>query len=598
MISGRWRTPVRLHGLPRLGWVIVLLLISVTGLSAQVFEEISVVDDFSQIQTAAPLRLTPSARLARQQLPAVASPGEGSGQRQAAIVQPVGIAAREDKVVLAQYQDDVAWSSGEATLPSVRLVQGSIPRVASIEKTTPQTSPYQGPGRIITGESDGTTPTITTRPLSRLPDPPPTPRMSESRRYPSANGMDNAYSSFDEIEWDGTSSAQDYEMLPGQLNRGYSAAYTSQDQFGTPENGGLYGSQNRGQYPGGLYGSQNRSQYPGGLYGQGMTDSGIYPAAGTTGGMYGYGQEMHGYGQGMYGYGQGMYGYGGGYPGVYQPAHGLASGAFSYILCSNVWENLTVGFGGTGFKSPLEHYYDGGNGAAFGMTQTLNWATPSSSMFPVRLQAGVRAVQAYPSGYRDERLSWHRNAREQYFGTAGLFRRNIGCTPISFGVAYDKMFDNYYGKYELEQLRAELSYGSMVGVELGYRGAFGLRNDTVGHHHQYAAVQVVDYHTLFAKKYFANGGEGSLAGGATVLGDIMVRAEYGIPLSNEWGLKNSLTYLVPKGGHSPESPSRESWDISLQLVYQPHGGMLAGFCNPFRTFFDVADNGTLLRRFK
>jgi hypothetical protein len=171
-------------------------------------------------------------------------------------------------------------------------------------------------------------------------------------------------------------------------------------------------------------------------------------------------------------------------------------------------------------------------------------------------------------------------------------------------VAYDVKSDNYYDKYRLEQLRAELSCGSMYGVEFGYRGAFGLRNDSVWLYNQQVGirertdVRVIDYHTLFLKKYFANGGEGSLAGGATVYGDAMFRAEYCIPLSNEWGLKNSLSYLVPRGGHSAESPTRESWDVSLQLVYQPRGGMLAGFCNPFRAFFDVADNGTMLRRVK
>jgi hypothetical protein len=162
------------------------------------------------------------------------------------------------------------------------------------------------------------------------------------------------------------------------------------------------------------------------------------------------------------------------------------------------------------------------------------------------------------------------------------------------------MSGTYYDKYRLEQLRTELSCGSMYGVEIGYRGAFGLRNDSLWsqNHNRQVNIQVIDYHTLFLKKYFSNGGEGSLAGGATEYGDIMVRAEYSIPLSNEWGLKNSLSYIVPRGGHSPESPSRENWDVSLQLIYQPRGGLLAGFCNPFRSFFDVADNGTLVQRFR
>ena len=561
MISGLWRTPIRLRCLTHLGLVIFAMIISVTGLSAQVFEELSDMKDSHQTNTAAPKRLVAqSTNIGPQQLPAVASPDGANGQRPSAIIQPIGVASQGNEIVLAQYQGDAEWSSSNATLPSVRLVQGSVQRLASIEKTPPQISPYQGPGKIIMGESDGTTPTITTRPSTGLPlpGPPPIPRASANE-----NGMDSTYSQSDEIEWDGTAALQGYETLPRQVNRGYSSAYSSQDMYGMPENGEPFGS-----------------PYPGSLYGQGIATEGTY----ETGGMYGYGQ--------------GMYGYGGAYPGAFQPTHGLISGAFSHVLCSNAWENLTFGFGGSGFKSPLEERYGGANGGAFGLTETLNWATPSTSMLPVRLQAGVRAVQAYPSGYRDEQLAWQRNPREQYFGTFGFFQRNICCTPFSFGAAYDVMSDYYYDKYKLEQVRAELSYGTMYGVEYGYRGSFGLRNDSVWLQNQRTQVRVVDYHTLFIKKYFANSGEGSLAGGATEFGDIMVRAEYNIPLSNEWGLKNSLSYLVPKHGHSPESPTRESWDVSLQLVYQPRGGMLAGFCNPFRTFFDVADNGTMQRRFR
>ncbi|MCL2119216.1 MAG: hypothetical protein FWH27_12395 [Planctomycetaceae bacterium] len=571
MIFGTGQTFVRLRCLTHLGLVFWGVFVAVTCVSAQVFEEIADMEDARPARTLTPKRLIQTEGFVPQPLPAIASPDDANGQRQATgIIQPVGGATPDNGVILAQYQDtqyqsDAEWASSKVTLPSVQLAQGSIPRLASIEKTSPQTSTYQGPGRIITDESDGMTPTITTRPSTKLPEPPPIPRAVTN-----SSGIVNAYSQADEIEWDDTQSIQNYgtyETLPRQLNRGYSSAYTSEDLYGIPEYSDIYGN-----------------PYTGNLYGQGISNDGMYAA------------------NGYYGYGQGMYGYGG-YPGARPPTHGLVSGVFSHILCSNAWENLTISFGGTGFKSPLEFQNGGTSGGAFGFTETLNWASPSTSMLPVRFQAGVRAIQAYPSGW-DDGSAWRRNTRDQYFGTFGVFKRNIGCTPFSLGAVYDAMSDEYYDKYKLEQLRAELSYGTMYGVEFGYRGAFGMRNDSVWLHNRHAnvnqrvGVRVVDYHTLFIKKYFANCGEGSLAGGATEFGDFIVRAEYGIPLSNEWALKNSLSYLVPRGGHSHESPSRESWDVSLQLVYQPQGGMLAGFCNPFRAFFDVADNGTLLRRFK
>lgn len=422
------------------------------------------------------------------------------------------------------------------------------------------------------GESDGTTPTVTRESTSRTLQElnPPSPSTKRSRQ-PANNagyadsGIVNAYDEHGEITWDDADLQENYETLPRQLGRvsGYGVD-SLQGQIGVTEYEGMYGD----PYAGDMYGN---------MYGD----------------MYGnaYGNDMYAM-NGYYGYGPGMYGYG--YPGGMY-GKGMASAITSHILCSNAWENLTVGFGASGFKSPLNFP----NGGAFGFSETLNWASPSTSMMPVNLQAGVRAVQAFPSGYRDGYNSWHRGSREQYFGTIGVFRRNVMCSPVNVGLAYDLMNDKYFGDYDLEQVRAELSYGTMHGVEFGYRGAFGVRNDSfwVGNRYK-VRVHVVDYHALFVKKYFANGGEGSLAGGATEYGDLMVRAEYAIPLSNEWGLKNSFSYVIPKGGHSPASPRKESWDVSLQLVFQPRGGMLAGFCNPFRSFFDVADNGTLIQRAK
>jgi len=556
-----------------------------TGILAQIFEEIPVSGGRQavalhdrQAETTVPKRLVQTESFVSQPLPAVVTPDDTRAQRNASGVIPAlgDLSVRQAEtpqngVVLAQFQQDVTWSSGQsATLPSVRLAQGAVPKVASIEKPSPQTSPYRGPGQIMTDELDGMTPTITTRPATRFPLPGPPPGMNQPRP-PMGSGIVNAYSQPDEVQWNNAETMQEYESyetLPGQLGYGYNSTYSAQnptqEYYGMPESGEMYGNP---------FGNMSGGPLPGGMY--------------TANGNYGYGQGMHGYGYG-------------GYPGYYQPTHSLASGVFSHILCSILWENLTVGIGGAGFKSPLDIQ----NGGAFGFTETLNWASPSTSRFPVRLQAGVRAIQAYPSGYRDDFDSWQPNGREQYFGTVGVFKRNIHCSPLNFGVAYDVMSDRYYDKYRLEQLRAELSCGSMYGMEFGYRGAFGLRNDSMWLYNQRAGVrervdvQVVDYHTLFLKKYFANGGEGSLAGGATKYGDAMFRADYSIPLSNEWGLKNSLTYIIPRGGHSPESPIRESWDVSLQLVYQPHGGILAGFCNPFRSFFDVADNGTLVQRFR
>ena len=532
-------------------------------------------------------RLPVTASVEPQSLPPIVSPdnfASDSGVTTAMGYDTYGSDAA-DEVTWVQYQDDSEWASKHATLPSVRMAQGksqsSPTRVASVGKNPPPATIYQGPGRVVMEDSDGTTPTVmqgtTSRTLRELN--PPSPSTTRNKRPANDSPIVNAYDTRGDIEWNDAALQQEntgnYEILPRQLGHvsgyGTGTGAMTQDPPGMTEyvdvNGMIVDP-----YTGNIYGNSQGGMYDANIYG------------GEYAGMYG-----------GYNYGPGMYGYPGvsDYGSVY--TSGLISSVTSHILCSNVWENLSVGFGASSFKSPLDLQ----NGGAFGFSETLNWASPSTMMMPVNIQAGFRAVQAFPSGYQDGNNAWHRDHRKQSFGTIGFFRRNIMCSPFNFGMAYDMMNEKYINEYDLEQVRAELSYGGMYGCEFGYRGAFGLRDDTFRDRNlNEVNVYAVDYHTLFVKKYFANGGEGSLAGGATKYGDILMRAEYSIPLSNEWGLKNSFSYVVPKGGHSPSVPQKESWDVSLQLVYQPRGGVLAGFCNPFRAFFDVADNGTVLQRTK
>jgi len=522
---------------------ILILLFAADSVSAQspAFEEIT-----SPIQPA-------------QYLPSVASPKNSYH----GIIQASGSVAKDDEVVLAQFPSETEnqWEQQHITLPSIRLVQGLVPtRVAAVGRPPVNSSPYQGAGRVLQNDAftETNSPTLaeqSPRSLTTVTPPQPSGKKTLSQSSHSPNQS--------EIQWDDNASPQNFSG-----NNGYE---TVTNQFNDTAN---YDSQN--------VGGEYADSY-GGMYG----DANAY-----FDNSYAYGGQLPGvYGNEMYGYDYSAYL--GNCPPMFMQS-GFSS-VFYHIMCSGAWENLTVGVGGSGFKSPMDYI----NGGGFGFHETVNWASPSSSFFPVSFQAGVRAVQAYPSGYRAETGLWRRDNREQYFGTVGVFRRNLFDRPIHFGVAYDTVKDKYYSNYRLEQLRSELAFGSMSGIEYGYRGAKKLRDDSIRlRNGAVFDIRTASYHTLFVKKYFGNGGEGSLAGGVTESGDAILRAEYNIPLSNTWGLKNSLMYVFPQDGRSFASQRKESWDVSLQLIYQPHGGVLAGFCNPFRAFFDVGDNGTVLQERK
>jgi len=316
---------------------------------------------------------------------------------------------------------------------------------------------------------------------------------------------------------------------------------------------------------------------------------------GYLGGYGGYG----GYG-GMDG---GMNGHYGGFGGM--GGYGGMTGNCS--PWGNLGENVTASIGAAGFASPLDY----GSGC-FGFTESLNWCSPTSNPLPINVQAGFRAIQSKLCGYAIPRTNvFESEIREQYFGTVAVSHRGTH-VPAQLGVAYDFMRDNYDQKIKLEQLRAELSYISPWGYEIGVRSSFGMKNDTITrtlyrldydqfenrwHADWFRVTQKVspnDYYALFIKKYYANGGEGAISAGATNYGDGIFRADFTIPLTDCVSLQNSVTYIIPSEGRSFSGARKESWNLMLQLTFQPRGGLLAGFCDPFRPMFDVADNGTFL----
>ncbi|MCL2349366.1 MAG: hypothetical protein FWC50_14035 [Planctomycetaceae bacterium] len=590
------------------GVILVMpFMLSVVHVTAQTFEEMPFLTESEPAQlkprtNAVSNVAQPTATSRTEKLPAVVAPETGGGfwhQRR------LNEADARNDVALAQNQDHEPWeskpspaSSSASSSPSgIRLVQGLIPKVATSEKIVPPApGTYQGAGRILP-ESVLPESTLSNEPGTLEPG-----TLPRRTLPPSVQGLSTLPLPSNTLKPNSTSNST--ERIPGTQLRPDGSAVSSMPMArpaatATPPalspnvlspNG--YTDPNtetlweNGQGGVSQYSDPEYQQYPPqNVSGMGMVAGGeLY---GNTSGVNPYDQS---YGVPMQGgmYGNQMYGYPGVYGGYCGP--GLGSMLLGNFACSNLWENLSFGFGGTAFQSPV----DQGENGNFGFTESINWVTPST--FPISFQAGFRAVQANPAGYTANG-SWNNGTRDQYFGTMGVFKRNIGCSPLNFGVAYDRMSDRYYGRYNLEQLRYELSLNTMFGCDFGYRGAHGLRGDTVSmsRYNRDMNVYAVNYHTLFLRKYFANGGEGSLSGGASETGDALVRADFSIPLSDTWGLKNSLTYLIPRGGRQPGAFKKEAWDVSMELTWQPRGGILAGFCNPFRTFFDVAGNGTLLQ---
>ena len=263
---------------------------------------------------------------------------------------------------------------------------------------------------------------------------------------------------------------------------------------------------------------------------------------------------------------------------------------------SGVLDNLTIFGGVAGFKSEL----DAGRNGNFGFQEGINWSGPATPQCTVSAQVGFRAIQSNING--NSGVSSKRS-RNQYFVTAGLFKRDLAY-PIQGGVVFDWMDDDFYGKVKVRQLRCELSARTFSNLEYGFLGGFGvsksgtsfinLREDPTGTTGY--GIEAQQYYLLFARKHFASGGVAEGRVGLTERGDTILSAGAEFPLSDRFTLNGGFTGMIPREGRGAGGCRRESWDISVGFVFYFRGGACSKPYNPCRPMFDVAGNGTFFNR--
>jgi hypothetical protein len=183
--------------------------------------------------------------------------------------------------------------------------------------------------------------------------------------------------------------------------------------------------------------------------------------------------------------------------------------------------------------------------------------------------------------------------RDQQFVTAGLFRR-ARSTGLQGGAVYDWLHDNYYLKFNVGQIRAEISYLTAYGHEFGFWGAFHAKtwNTTVaGVPTQF---QTIDMYNGFYRYNLRNGSQGRVWGGGTGTNGGILGADFRIPITNRWDLTGAVNYLIPSQGAGPLGASHEAWGLGMNLVWFP-GRRCQGIHNtPYRALFTPADNTTLI----
>lgn len=270
-----------------------------------------------------------------------------------------------------------------------------------------------------------------------------------------------------------------------------------------------------------------------------------------------------------------------------------------YWGCCGFLQNLQLETGALAMRNPLD-FEDSGN---FGAQFALNWASAQPLFCGLNVQAGARATQLDFNGTAANGFETS-NARTQVFWTAGVFfRAPAGADGWSAGVVYDSLIEDYYRKYELSQLRAELSYSFGGLVDIGFRGAFALNEDefdflrlddelTVE-----ATATATSYYTMFLRTNFDQGAQATVFGGVTEWNEAVVGASAEAPLSDSFAVKGGATYIIPSERGLGSLRDEETWNVSAGFVWYLGGGARANLSGGARPLFDVADNGTFLQNF-
>jgi hypothetical protein len=244
---------------------------------------------------------------------------------------------------------------------------------------------------------------------------------------------------------------------------------------------------------------------------------------------------------------------------------------------------LSLWTGVNGFTGPFNRGQDG----SFGFQQGVNWGSPwVFTPLCVNTQIGFRAVQSDFNG-----ANFTNESREQYFFTAGFFRR-AEC-GWQGGVVFDYLHEEFNIRLDVGQVRGEISWAVPNGSSLGMQFASAVSTDVIN-----PGIEVWethDWYTIFYEAHSKRLSSGVWRAfvGFTGESDGIIGSDLKIPLSGTWSLEPAFTYLIPDEPTGAGGNQEEAWNIAFNLVWYP-GRALNGIDYRRLPMFDVAGNGLMI----
>jgi hypothetical protein len=247
-----------------------------------------------------------------------------------------------------------------------------------------------------------------------------------------------------------------------------------------------------------------------------------------------------------------------------------------------------------GFTGPM----DLGNNGNFGYHEGVNFAGHFGKWLGLGglglgYQVGATFLQSDLNGNMANGVQT--KERDQQFLTVGLFRRAHDGYGLQGGFVYDYMHDNYYAKYSVGQIRAELSYLTLYGHEFGFWGAFSAHDGHAFVNNAFVGFQTLDMYNGFYRYTFSNGTQARVWVGGTDNKQGIVGSDFRIPLTNRWDLWGWYNYVIP--GHAGTVGSmQQAWNLTINIVWYPGRRAVGVHHTPFRALFAPADNNWLISR--
>jgi hypothetical protein len=265
-------------------------------------------------------------------------------------------------------------------------------------------------------------------------------------------------------------------------------------------------------------------------------------------------------------------------------------------LCAvgQVTDYSEYSFGFAGFKDPV----DMGSNGNFGLSAGLNTSGALLPWHGIGYQIGANFLNSNLSGHNTGNVS-SRESRFSAYTTAGIFRRQMN-TGLQGGVVWDWRHDEFYGDYDVHQVRGELSFKHQCADEFGVWFTVNTRDDLLRRVGAGAdsIISTNELYAFFYRKSWESGGEGRMYAGFSGEKDGIIGGDIRLPVSDHWALDAQATYLIPNEPNGLAGTTAASWGLGINMVWTPKYGGGDGLKYPFRALLSVASPATMMGIFK